>query len=144
MPPAIADAPTRPTGAGPIGGPVPGQTWARYVVLEELGAGGMGAVWAAHDPELDRKVALKVLHDELLGRAGQERLRREARAMARVSHPNVVPVFDVGEHAGRSFYTMELVSGASIRSWLTTPRPWREVQRVFADAARGLAAIHAA
>ncbi|HTJ41954.1 MAG TPA: protein kinase [Kofleriaceae bacterium] len=149
----IFDGETMPSGdeatapaasASGTGGPVPGQTWARYVVLDALGAGGMGAVWSAYDPELERTVALKVLHDELLGRASQERLRREARAMARVSHPNVVPVFDVGEHAGRSFYTMELVRGQSFKDWAKTQRSWREVAAVFVEAARGLAAIHAA
>src|SRR5262249_8700668 len=130
--------------ASSAGGPARGATWARYVVVDALGEGGTGSVWAAYDPELDRKVALKILHDERLGRADQERLRREARAMARVAHPNVVPVFDVGAHAGRTYYTMELVGGQSIKDWLRTARAWREVQRVFVDAARGLAAIHAA
>ena len=118
--------------------------WARYQLRERLGEGGMGVVFAAFDPELDREVALKVLHDEQLSRAGQERLRREARALARVTHPNVVPVYDVGEHTGRLYYTMERVRGRSLREWAREPHGWREVQRVFLDTARGLAAIHAA
>ena len=124
--------------------PAPGERWGRYRLGECLGSGGMGAVFAAHDPELDREVALKVVHDEHLQLAGQERLRREARAMARVSHPNVVPVYEVGEHAGRTFYTMELVRGRSLARWLGKRRPWREVVPVFTDAGNGLAAIHAA
>ncbi len=125
-------------------GPIRGARWARYVLGEHLGAGGMGTVFVAHDPELDREVALKVLHDDDLARAGQERLRREARALARVAHPNVVPVYDVGEFAGRLYYTMERVRGRSLREWARDGRGWAELQRVFLDAARGLAAIHAA
>ncbi|MCE9576408.1 MAG: serine/threonine-protein kinase [Deltaproteobacteria bacterium] len=141
-----ADAATAPSrhAASAIVGPAMGNVWARYVLESPIGEGGMGAVWRAYDPELDRRVALKVLHDDALGRASQERLRREARAIARIAHPSVVPVYDVGEHAGRSYYTMELVRGASLREWLRVPRDWREVAPVFADAARGLAAIHAA
>ncbi|MCW5802337.1 MAG: serine/threonine protein kinase [Deltaproteobacteria bacterium] len=135
---------TVPSATRGAAGPAAGERWARYRLREPLGTGGMGTVWAAHDPELDREIALKVLHDELLGRAGQERLRDEARAIARVQHPNVVAVFDVGEHGGRTYYTMELVRGRSVKEWLAAPRTWREVQRVFAGAARGLAAIHAA
>jgi tetratricopeptide (TPR) repeat protein len=138
-----ATAPIRADAQG-AGGPTVGATWDRYVLEAPIGAGGMGAVWRAYDPELERQVALKVLHDDALGRASQERLRREARAIARVAHACVVPVYDVGEHAGRSYYTMELIRGASVRAWLATPRGWPEVVRVFADAARGLAAIHAA
>ncbi len=141
-PSEAATAPSR--GAPGATGPAIGNVWARYVLESPLGEGGMGTVWRAYDPELERRVALKVLHDDALGRAGQERLRREAVAIARVAHPSVVPVYDVGEHAGRSYYTMELVRGASLRDWLRVPRDWREVARVFGDAARGLAAIHAA
>jgi eukaryotic-like serine/threonine-protein kinase len=121
--------------------PEPGE---RYVLLERLGEGGMGVVWAAYDRALDRKVALKLLHDRYLGAAHQERLVREARAMARLSHPNVVPVYDAGERQGRTFLTMEFVRGQPLDAWLEAARPWREVVEVFRAAARGLAAAHAA
>ncbi|MCE9580384.1 MAG: serine/threonine-protein kinase [Deltaproteobacteria bacterium] len=138
------DDATAPSAQARAAGPESGARWARYVLGERLGAGGMGTVFVALDPELDREVALKVLHDDDLARAGQERLRREARALARVAHPNVVPVYDVGEFAGRLYYTMERVRGRSLREWARAGRGWAEVQRVVLDAARGLAAIHAA
>src|SRR5262245_8267176 len=75
--------------------PAPGRVVGRYVVLTLLGAGGMGAVYAAYDPELDRKVALKLLRPDAVS-FDSERLRREARALAKLAHPNVVSVFDVG------------------------------------------------
>jgi len=104
----------------------------------------MGVVWSAYDRTLDRNVALKVLHDRYLGAADQERLANEARAMARLSHPNVVAVYDVGERDGRTFVTMELVRGQAISTWLETPRSWREVLDVFRAAGEGLAAAHEA
>ncbi|HTJ46977.1 MAG TPA: serine/threonine-protein kinase [Kofleriaceae bacterium] len=111
----------------------------RYRVLELLGAGGMGVVYAAHDPELDRRVALKLLHPEL---AGVE-LLEEAQAMAKLRHPNLVAVHDVGTHGEQRFVAMELIDGDTLRGWLRAPRPWREVVRVMSAAARGLAAAHA-
>lgn len=102
----------------------------------------MGVVYDAVDPELDRRVAVK----QLLPGAGadaQVRLLREAQALARITHPNVVPVFDVGEHGQTVFLAMERVPGQTLKAWLATPRPWREVLRVFLDAGRGLAAAHA-
>ena len=103
----------------------------------------MGVVWRAYDRVLDRNVAFKVLHDELFGTAHQERLATEARLMAKLTHPNVVAVYDVGERDGRTFVTMELVRGESIASWLRTPRTWREVVVAFRAAADGVAAAHA-
>ncbi len=135
------------TTAPPSGEPEAGPRWdsgERYVLIERLGAGGMGVVWAAYDRRLDRKVALKLLHDRYLGEADQARLAHEARAMARLAHPNVVPVFDVGEREGRTFLTMEFVRGQSLAEYLGTPRAWREIVEVFAAVARGLAAAHAA
>ena len=115
----------------------------RYVLLGELGTGGMGTVFEALDPELDRRVALKVLHSRFAGPGNAARLLREGQALARVSHPNVVQVFEVGRHADTVFVVMELVRGQSVAGWLAQPRPWREVVRVFTEAARGLAAAHA-
>jgi tetratricopeptide (TPR) repeat protein/predicted Ser/Thr protein kinase len=119
----------------------------RYVVLRELGAGGMGVVFAAYDPELDRKVALKLLHrhDAESGRAsrGHVRLLREAQAMAKLSHPNVASIHDVGEHDGQVFVAMEFIDGATLRAWLrSSGATWREVLATFVHAGRGLAAAH--
>ncbi len=110
----------------------------RYVLLARLGAGGMGVVYAAYDPELDRRVAVKVLRR---ARAG-EQLREEARAIARLAHPNVIAVHDVGEADGEVFVAMEHVEGVTVRDWLRAPRPPFEILDVFAQAGRGLAAAH--
>jgi len=125
-----------------------GATVGRYMVLEKLGAGGMGVVYAAYDPELDRKLALKLLHPgsvQVEKSGGQARLMREAQALARLAHPHVISIFDVGMWGERVFLAMELVEGPSLRDWLKQgPRPWREVVEVFTAAGRGLAAAHAA
>jgi len=141
-----------PPGALPAdGGPAElprGANLGRYVILEKLGAGGMGAVYAAYDSSLDRKVAVKVLRPETSGEelaVRQERLLREARAMARLSHPNVNAVFDVGTYQGRLYLAMELVEGTTLRGWLSArPRTWREVAEVFLQVGRGLSAAHRA
>ena len=135
---------TRPTGSAP---PLArGAMLSRYVVLEQIGVGAMGVVYAAYDPELDRQVALKLLRHE--GRHLEElrlRLLREAQALARLSHPNVVAVHDVGTCGDDSvFLALELVDGTTLVDWLKQPRTWREVLSVFVDAGRGLAAAHAA
>jgi eukaryotic-like serine/threonine-protein kinase len=122
-----------------------GVTLSRYVVLERIGRGAMGVVYAAYDPELDRQVALKLLHAQ--GRQVEElrrRVLREAQALARLSHPNVVAVHDVGTCADGVFLALELVEGTTLKDWLREPRSVREVLRVFRDAGRGLAAAHAA
>ena len=135
---------------GESGGPLArGATVGRYVVLETLGAGGMGIVYVAFDPQLDRRIALKVLRPEPGGSSsssgGPARLLREAQAMARLNHPNVIAVHDVGTHDGEVFVAMEFVDGQTLTQWLADgPRPWREVLRVCRDAGRGLAAAHRA
>ena len=121
----------------------------RYEVTGPIGAGGMGIVYAARDAKLHRTVALKMLRPGGAGDAHQtkmrDRLLREARAMARLSHPNVLPVYDVGELDGDIFVAMELVDGCSLKTWLGEKRrSWHEVLDVFLSAARGLAAAHAA
>src|SRR6202012_5354145 len=93
-----------------------GAAFGRYLVLERLGEGGMGVVYSAYDPELDRKVAVKILRPEAVH--DQSRLRREAQAMARLQHPNVLGVHDAGMVDGRAFVAMELVDGATLQSWL--------------------------
>jgi serine/threonine protein kinase/tetratricopeptide (TPR) repeat protein len=104
----------------------------------------MGEVYAAHDPELDRKVAIKLLRgggDESAD--ARMRLLREAQAIARVSHPNVVVIYDVGTFGGRVFIAMELVEGHTLRYWThARERTWPELLEVFAAAGRGLAAAH--
>src|SRR5688500_750081 len=116
----------------------------RYVVLQELGHGGMSTVYVAYDPELDRRIALKVVRGDKLSESHRARLHREAQALARLSHPTVVTVFDVGDLANDTFVAMELVDGKSLREWLLAARTWREVVRVMVAAGRGLAAAHAA
>ncbi|MEM6291278.1 MAG: protein kinase [Myxococcota bacterium] len=116
----------------------------RYRLGERLGAGGMGVVYDAHDTSLDRPVALKLLRPGYEMEAASERLQREARAMARLSHPNVVTVFDVGTHEGAVFVAMEKVEGETLRSWLSQPRPVADIIEVLDQAAQGLAAAHAA
>jgi tetratricopeptide (TPR) repeat protein/predicted Ser/Thr protein kinase len=116
----------------------------RYVVLGELGRGGMSVVYAAYDPELDRRVALKVVRADQMSATHRARLHREAQALARLSHASVVTVFDVGDLALDTFVAMELVEGTSLRDWIRQPRTWREVVRVVIAAGRGLAAAHAA
>ncbi len=122
-----------------------GRTVQRYVVLYELGSGGMGVVYAAYDPELDRKIALKLLHADSTSTRGRTRLLREAKAIAKLSHPNVVTVHDVGTFEGRVFVAMEYVDGVTLRQWLREKqRPWQEVLEVLTAAGQGLAAAHAA
>ncbi len=119
-----------------------GDRLGRYLLVGPLGAGAMGEVWTADDPELGRKVAIKVLKDELT--IWSERLRREARAMAQLVDPGVVAVYDVGEAGGRVYVAMELIDGTNLREWLATARPWRAIVELFVAAGRGLAAAHAA
>jgi len=113
----------------------------RYLLLGTLGQGGMGKVLCAHDETLGRDVALKVLH-EARERHGQ-RLLREAQALARLSHPNVVRVYDVDEIDGRLCMAMELVHGTPLDQWQRLPRAWSDVVAVYRQAGRGLAAAHA-
>jgi tetratricopeptide (TPR) repeat protein len=117
----------------------------RYVILDRIGSGGMGVVYAAYDPELDRRVALKLLRTDRFAAPGHLRLLREAQALARLTHPNVVAVHDAGTFGDRVFVTMELVEGETLRQWLEAgARSWREVLDRLLAAGRGLAAAHAA
>jgi serine/threonine protein kinase len=118
----------------------------RYLVLSVLGSGGMGVVFAAYDPQLDRKVALKLLRAGLgvNTKEARARLRREAQAIAQLSHPNVVGVYDVGAtDDGDLYIAMEFVEGDTLTTWLKRwPRTWREIVDVYLQAARGLYAAH--
>lgn len=119
----------------------------RYPILRRLGAGGMGVVYAAYDEVLDRRLAIKVLHGHVWDGDGRrrERLVREAQAMARVSHPNLITVHEVGAAQGQLFVAMEFVSGPTLKQWLADKqRPWRELVPVFIQIAEGLAALHEA
>ena len=121
------------------------RTVGRYTLSDRLGSGGMGVVYLAHDPELDREVAIKLLpplpHHRLHG--AKMRLVREARALAQLSHPNVVPIHDVGESDGRLYLVMERLHGRDLATWCREVDPtWQQVVEVFRQAGKGLAAAH--
>ncbi|HXU64537.1 MAG TPA: serine/threonine-protein kinase [Polyangia bacterium] len=121
-----------------------GQTIDRFVVLGLVGRGGMGEVYAAYDPELDRKVAIKLLRARDAA-DGKSRLLREAQAIAKLQHPNVVVVYDVGTHGDAVFIAMEFIEGRTVNGWLQSgQRTRREILEVYLAAGRGLAAAHAA
>jgi serine/threonine protein kinase len=126
-----------------------GATLGRYVVLDLLGSGGMGVVYAAFDPGLSRKLAIKLLRPEaascLRGDEVKARLLREAQAMACLSHANVIAVHDVGTVGGEVFIAMEYVDGCTLKEWLKAEqRDWPEIVAMFLQAGRGLSAAHSA
>ncbi|HRI10978.1 MAG TPA: protein kinase, partial [Nannocystaceae bacterium] len=116
----------------------------RYAVLSKLGQGGMGAVYTAYDEELDRRVALKLVREPSgVDTLGHARMQREAQAMARLSHPNVVQIYDVGSHEGQIFIAMEFVRGSTLRAWQerhdpATPAGRRAILDMYIQAGRGL------
>lgn len=118
---------------------------ARYQIGALLGAGASGVVYRGFDPQLRRAVALKLLQPELHGASPEQsaRMLREAQAMARLSDPHVVAVYDVGLHEGTVYLVMEYIDGSTLGDWLrAAPRSLAEILRVFADAGRGLSAAH--
>jgi serine/threonine protein kinase/tetratricopeptide (TPR) repeat protein len=124
-----------------------GASIGRYVVLALVGRGGMGEVYAAYDPELDRKVAVKLLRVKpgagVSLAEGRQRTLREAQAIARLSHPNVVVVYDVGTFEEKVFIAMEFLEGNTAGYWAQSQRrTWQEVLKVYVAAGRGLAAAH--
>ena len=124
-----------------------GAAASRFQLLDELGVGGMGIVFAAYDAELGRKIAIKLVRpqasENLSADEAQAWLMREARAMARISHPNVLAVHDVGMLGDQMFIAMEYVEGTTLSQWLKVQdRPWCDVLTVFIQAGRGLAAAH--
>src|SRR6476620_9872952 len=126
---------------------VRGASIGRYVVLGLVGRGGMGEVYAAYDPELDRKVAVKLLRVKpgagVSLMEGRQRTLREAQAIARLSHPNVVVVYDVGTFEEKVFIAMEFVEGNTVSYWVqAAARSWQDILKVFMAAGRGLAAAH--
>jgi eukaryotic-like serine/threonine-protein kinase len=133
-------APARPDAEPPL-------ELGRYRLGARLGAGAMGVVFAAHDPELDRPIAIKLLHPSAAPDDEEQRTRllREAQVMAKLSHPNVVTVYDVGRFRERVFLAIELIEGRTLSAWLEEkPRTRDEILRVFVEAGRGLEAAHAA
>jgi len=140
----LAQTATAP-GAGPSGPADPlGETLGRYKLEHALGEGGMGVVHCAFDPDLERRVALKVLRRSDGSDDARQRLLREARAMARLTHPNVVAVHEVGTAHDRDYVAMELIDGETLADWLRGKRKPREITQAFIAAGRGLAAAHAA
>jgi tetratricopeptide (TPR) repeat protein len=124
-----------------------GSVLGRYLVLDLLGQGGLGRVFAAYDPELDRRVAIKLLdpagHGAVAPADLRARLLREAQALAKLRHPNVVAVHDVGIVDTQVFVAMELVDGCTLRDWLLAKeRSWSEIRDAFVEVAVGLAAVH--
>jgi tetratricopeptide (TPR) repeat protein/predicted Ser/Thr protein kinase len=139
----IDDAPAVPS-AGAGAHIATGTQIGRYVVVQELGRGGMGAVFVAFDPQLARRVAIKVVRPDVDTPDARARLLGEAQAMARLTHPNVVVVHDVGPFGDGVFLAMEYIEGSTLRAWLKTPRRWQETLAKLVAAGRGLAAAHAA
>ena len=130
------------TPPGPRLGLSRGESVGRFVLVGLLGRGGMGEVYAAYDPELDRKVAVKILRARSAD--GEVRLLREAQVIAKLQHPNVVVVYDVGKFRDTVFIAMEFVDGETLGHWMKEEaRPWRETLRIFQAAGRGLDAAHA-
>jgi tRNA A-37 threonylcarbamoyl transferase component Bud32/tetratricopeptide (TPR) repeat protein len=138
--------PIAPTGSPVEAALTRGTALGRFVVLGLVGRGAMGEVYGAYDPELDRKVAIKLVR----ARGGRgntadsrARLMREAQATAKVSHPNVIVVYDAGTFEDRVFVAMEFIEGHTLRYWLEArDRTWPEIVEIFVAAGRGLAAAH--
>ncbi len=124
----------------------PLQRLGHFVLLAELGRGGMGTVFAAYDERLDRKAAIKLLHTRNRpSHVHRRKMLREAQAMARISHPNVVSIYEVGEAGDRVFIAMEFIDGQTLARWQRQPgRTWQEILAMYLQAGNGLAAAHAA
>ncbi len=138
--------------------PEPGARVGRFTVLERVGEGAMGVVFAAYDGVLDRRVALKLVHDHRFSANSQARTLREAQALARLSHPNVVQIYEAGEYHQQVYLAMEYITGGTLNEWLerranARPETSRNTPsdpdvhatlRIFTEAGRGLAAAHKA
>ncbi|MEW6402884.1 MAG: SUMF1/EgtB/PvdO family nonheme iron enzyme [Chloroflexota bacterium] len=124
-----------------------GQTFGRYEILELLGEGGMATVYKAHDSRLEREVAIKVIRRSAFPPEEMEmllkRFEREAKALARLSHPNIVGVIDYGEFEGQPYLVMEYLPGGTLKQRMTKPLPWREAVQILLPVARALEYIHA-
>jgi len=136
------DAPASPPAEAPEAGLGRGESVGRYVIMDEIGAGGMGVVYRAYDPDLHRRVAIKLLRSGT-GTFGSARMLREAQAMAQLGHPNVVAIHDVGTVGQHVYIAMEYVDGRTLTRWQEKKRPWPEVLEAYTQAGRGLMAAHA-
>jgi tetratricopeptide (TPR) repeat protein/predicted Ser/Thr protein kinase len=125
-----------------FGGEPPEVVIGQYVIERRLGHGGMGEVYAGRDLLADHEVAIKLLRPTDEVTIDRQRLLGEARALAKVKHPNVIPLYHIGEHDGRLFIAMERVQGRTLAQWQTTRPKLRALLRIYAAAARGLAAAH--
>jgi hypothetical protein len=146
-PSRMAQAPTTPAGLGAHLDLKPGTKIGRFVISHEIGRGGMGVVFAARDPHLDRPAAIKLLHgtggDEPVARA-QERLLAEARAMARLDHSSIIKVYEAGLFQQETYIAMEMIDGVTLSMWARRwQRPWTSVLEVFRQAGSALAHAHA-
>ncbi|MEW5941247.1 MAG: serine/threonine-protein kinase, partial [Chloroflexota bacterium] len=123
-----------------------GQSLGRYHILEQLGEGGMATVYKAYDTRLEADVAVKVIRTENLAptlvEAALKRFEREAKALARLTHPNIVKVTDYGEHEGKPFLVMEYLPGGTLKARLGQPIPWQEAARILLPIARALDFAH--
>src|SRR5687768_12300976 len=120
----------------------------RFAVLQQLGAGAMGIVLAAYDDTLDRRVAIKLMRPGAAGgEQGRSRAVREAQALARLNHPNVVQIYEAGLHQDSLYIAMEFIAGKTLREWVDDDErrpPWQEILSLYVAAGRGLAAAHEA
>ena len=123
-----------------------GQSIGRYHILEQLGEGGMATVYKAYDTRLERDVAVKVLRTELFAPSVFERIlkrfEREAKALGKLSHPNIVNVHDYGEHDNQPYLVMEYLPGGTLKDKLGRPMPWQEAVRLLIPIAEALAYAH--
>jgi eukaryotic-like serine/threonine-protein kinase len=129
-----------------FGAPTTATSIGRFTVVGSAGAGGMGVVFEAHDPELDRRVAIKLVSLRFADcEAAQARLLAEAQTLARLDHPNIVTVYEVGRHLGGLYLAMEYIEGETLERWLArSGDDWRSIVRVFAEAGQGVLAAHRA
>jgi serine/threonine protein kinase len=131
-------------GLGAVGAPPKPRQVGRYLLDRKIAAGGMGEVWAAWDPKLRAEIAVKLVRPDRTDEGrDRERLLREARSLAKLTHPNVVTVYDVGEAGGEVFIATELVAGDTLADRGGASADWRMLVRLYSQAARGLAAAHA-
>ncbi|MEZ4449952.1 MAG: protein kinase [Nannocystaceae bacterium] len=138
----VDDVATPTSGQGRAEAP-PRQRIGRYELLQEIGVGGMGVVYAAYDRVLDRQVAIKLVRGDRRDAISPARMIREGRALARLAHPNVVAVHEVSDFAGQIYLVMEYVKGTTLRQWTAGSRSIAEIVDMFLQAGRGLAAAHA-
>ena len=122
----------------------PGTEFGAHRILDLIGAGGMGEVYRAHDTNLKRDVAIKVLSGDVADAAARRRFQREAQTASSLNHPHILTVHDAGEADGRQYLVMELVEGGTLRQWAQQPRDWRDTVELLTGVADGLAVAHEA